>query len=154
MNIFNRVKSAFGAIFEKLNIHINSDNSSAEKSKMFKMTGLAVGAILSVVFFSAFFTTGYEVYLGGEKVAVVYNKADFESQFATANGKIIEIAGKGYGINKIPKYIFTVSARTKISDNSEMMQNIMAQSSFVNLVYYINVTKIWFCLQMFDFLDS
>lgn len=139
MSIFNKVKNAFKAMAEKLNIYIKSGNSSVDKSKIFKITGVAVGTILCVAVFSAFFTTGYEVYLGGEKVAVVYNKSDFEMQFANANNEIVEIAGKGYGINKIPKYIFTVAVKSHISDSEEILKNVMAQSDAINLVYYINV---------------
>lgn len=140
MRFFDRVKSAFKAMLEKLNIlYINQDVSTTEKGKMLRLAGTSIGAILCVAIFSAFFTTGYEVYLDGEKVAVVNSKAAFEKQFADANEKIVEIAGKGYGINKIPKYIFTVATRTRISDDDEIIKNVMAQSSFVNLVYYINV---------------
>lgn len=135
MKIFNWFKN----ILKKLNIYVNTDNMLAEKGKIFKLAGVATGAILCAALFSAFFTTGYEVYLGGDMVAVVYNKSDFENLFSSANEKIVEIAGKGYGINKIPKYVFTVATKSKITCTEEMMENVMKQSSVVELVYYINV---------------
>ena len=135
MRIFSRLAIAI----EKLNNYIKSEIVIVEKNKTVKLTGVAVGAILCVAIFSAFFTTGYEVYLGGEKVAIVSNKSDFEKQFTDANNRIVEIAGRGYGITKIPKYVFTVAAKTQISNGNEILDNVMSQSTAISKIYYINV---------------
>ncbi len=137
MNIFiEKVKN----VKEKLNNYINTITDFAGQHKqMVKVSGMAVGIIMCSLMLATIFTSGYEVYMGGEKIAVVKEKADFEQGLDKANAKITALAGKGFGIKKLPKYVFTIAKKSSVSDADGIVDAIMLQSELINKVYVIKV---------------
>ncbi|MBR6523215.1 MAG: peptidoglycan DD-metalloendopeptidase family protein [Clostridia bacterium] len=125
---------------EKVNSYINNLISLAgEHKQVVRAGGVAVGIIVCSLLIAVFFTSGYEVYMDGEKIAVVREKADFEQGLDRANAKITALAGEGYGINKIPQYVFTIAAKSLVSDNDEIVDSVMQRSDVISKVYVIKV---------------
>lgn len=143
MDIFNKpakLGEKLRKITKKLNNYIKSAGTFAGKHKQIvKASGMAVGIIFCSVIIATLFTPGYEVYLDGEKVAVVADKDVFEKSFDEANEEITEIAGIGYGITRIPRYVFTVAAKTSLTKPDEIVKNVMSGSDAVSRVYVIQV---------------
>lgn len=137
MNIFTFLKKAVRAVKEKVNNQIKIATSCAEKQKLVKALGVSLGIILCVTVISFFFTPAYEVYLGSEKVATVAKKTDFEKSLVNADKEIEKIAGRGYGITKIPNYVFTIALKSKTSSQEEMIYNVMSTSTAVVPVYRV-----------------
>ena len=130
MNILNKVKT-----------HLKSAVKYAEENKkaVIKLLGMAAGIIVCSVLMLTLFTSAYEVYIDGEKVAVVADKAVFEKGFNKANDLISEIAGEEYKVKRNPQYVVTVSAKAWLTDETEITRNVMAKSSGVAEVCYIVV---------------
>lgn len=140
MDIFNKVGKVADRVKEKLNSYIKATEEFAgEHKQIVKLTGIATGIIICSLLLVTLFTPGYEVYLGGEKVAVVADKNDFADSFEKANGQIEDLTGKGFGIARIPKYVFTVATKSGISTADEIIENVMAKSDAVSKVYVIKV---------------
>lgn len=140
MNIFNKVGKLAGRVKEKLNSYIKITEEFAGGHKQIaRLSGFAAGIILCSITLLTLFTPAYEVYLNGEKVAVVVDKDDFVQSFERANEEIENLAGKGFGVARIPKYIFTVAVKSCISTSEEMIDCVMAQSDAVNKVFAISV---------------
>ncbi|MFA7637555.1 MAG: peptidoglycan DD-metalloendopeptidase family protein [Monoglobales bacterium] len=124
----------------KLNSIIKATADFAgEHLQIVKVSGMAVGIILCSLMIAAFFTTGYEVYLNGEKVAIVEEKEDFLKAFETANEKIASLVGEGYEIINLPKFVFTVAPKTGLTLNDKIVDNVMMQSNAISKFYVINV---------------
>ena len=140
MDILKNMKKAVKALTEKLNVHIKSALGYAENNKkLVKIAGATIGIIACSVFMANFFTTGYEVYLGDEKIAVVEEKEDFVKAYDAANASIVAIAGKGTEIFTVPQYVVTVAPKTSISGFDAMKESVMMKSDAVSLLYFINV---------------
>lgn len=112
---------------------------TGEHKQIIKVSGMAMGIIACSIILAVFFTSGYEVYMDGEKVAVVREKEEFEQGLEKANAKITALAGKGYGINKIPKYVFTIAAKRAVSNDDEIIDSVMSQSDAISKVFVIKV---------------
>ena len=135
MNIFQ-----FKKLKEKFNSYIKTVTGIAgENKQVVKMTGFAVGIIVCSVILGCFFTSAYEVYMDGEKVAVVEEKADFQQGLSKANAQITALAGKGFEINKTPKFVFTVIARNRISDDDKIIDAVMSRSNIISKACVIKV---------------
>lgn len=141
MDILKNMKKACKALTEKLSVHIKSALGYAEnnKVKLLKIAGAAVGVIACSVFAATFFTTGYEVYLGDEKIAIVKDKEEFEKAYDAANASITALAGKGNEIISVPQYVVTVAPKTSIADFNKMRESVMAKSNAVTMLYFVNV---------------
>lgn len=140
MDIFNKVGKLAGRVKEKLNSYIKiAEEFAGEHKQVVKLSGFATGIILCSIVLATLFTPAYEVYLNGEKVAVVMDKDDFARSFEKANDEIEALAGKGFGIARIPKYVFTVAAKAQVSAPDEMVDNVMSQSEAVNKVFVVAV---------------
>ena len=127
-------------LIEKLNKYIKiAGRFAGEHKQIVKVSGMATGIMICCLILAIFFTPGYEVYIGGEKVAVVADKTIFEQSFENANSEIVAIAGKGFGISKVPKYIFTIAPKSQLTTNEEIRDNVMAQSDAVSSIYFISV---------------
>ncbi len=140
MDIFNKVGKLAGRVKEKLNSYIKiTEEFAGEHKQIVKLSGIATGIILCSLMLVTLFTPAYEVYLNGEKVAVVADKDDFAHSFEKANEEIENLAGKGFGIARIPKYVFTVAAKARVSTSDEIVDNVMSQSDAVNKVFVVSV---------------
>lgn len=136
MKIFDIV----GKVIEKLNIFINPYlEKAAEHKQTVKIAGMATGILICSILLVTLFAPGYEVYLNGEKVAVVTDKKDFAAAFEEANERIVSLAGDGFGIARLPRYVVTVAAKTSLSAYDEMIENVMMQSDAVSKVFVISV---------------
>lgn len=125
---------------EKVNSYIKNFSCFAgEHKQIIKATGMAVGIIACSIILGGFFTSGYEVYMDGEMVAVVEEKEDFQQGLEKANAKITALAGKGFDINKTPKFVFTVVAKTAVSGDNEIIDSIMDRSNIISRVCVIKV---------------